>query len=250
MLKLARAFHGLTVTGSSLSKLGSIRSQVLLTRAFTTTSAPNSENQNTSDAGSKQVSAFDELESHISKESGFKRVDAGKGKGTIRIREYRYSTTNFHVSPRKLRLLANQITGQPITEAIRQMEYSPKKAATKIMHSLVWARKNAVFQKQMNPDNMFLKLVRVGKGQMKGKRVDYKARGRHGVIRPPRAHLKYIVWEKQPLEQPVARNVVEQALLTGVRGRRDVKGFKLTNKVWMPLRERQSVINAKPFYNW
>ncbi|KAJ2214202.1 39S ribosomal protein L22, mitochondrial [Coemansia sp. RSA 1813] len=199
---------------------------------------------------SKQASAFDIVEEEISKDRDHKRVDIGKGKGTVRIREYTYSTTNFHVSPRKLRLLANQITKQPVTEAIRQMEFSAKKAATKIKNSLVWARKNAVFQKQMNPDNMFIKLVRVGKGQNKGKRLDPKARGRHGIIRPPRAHLKYVLWEKQPEEKPVARNAVEQALLIGKRGKRDVKGFKMTNKVWMPLRERQSVINAKPFYNW
>ncbi|KAJ1890108.1 39S ribosomal protein L22, mitochondrial [Coemansia sp. IMI 209127] len=218
--------------------------KALMARMFHSTESKPAEKQ------IKQSSAFDVAEEEISKETDYKRVDAGKGKGMVRIREHTYSTVNFHVSSRKLRLLANQITGQPVTEAIRQLEFSPKKAAIKVKHSLVWARKNAVFQKQMNPDNMIVKLARVGKGRMIGKRLDPKARGRHGVIRPPRAHLKYVLWEKQPEEKPVARNAVERALLAGERGKRDVKGFKLTSKVWMPLRERRSVINAKPFYNW
>ncbi|KAJ1899896.1 39S ribosomal protein L22, mitochondrial [Kickxella alabastrina] len=176
-------------------------------------------------------------------------VSLGKGQGTARIREYTYSTANFHVSPRKLRLIGNQITGLPLTEAIRQMQFSAKKAATKIRHSLVWARKNAVFQKEMNPDNMFVKLARVGKGKYR-KRLDPKARGRFGVIRIPYSHMKYVVWEKRPEEKPQARNAVERALLAGDLPKRKVKGFTLTKKVWMPLTENKPVINPKSFYNW
>ncbi|KAJ2659009.1 39S ribosomal protein L22, mitochondrial [Coemansia sp. RSA 1200] len=198
----------------------------------------------------EQSNVFVEAANEVTRESDMKRVRAGPGKlGTERIREYRYSTKNFQVSPRKLRMLANQITGQPVMEAIRQMGMSSKKAAIKIHHSLVWSRKNAVYQKQMNPDNMFVKLVRVGKGTY-GKRLVPMARGRASMVRPPRAHMKYVLWERMPEEKPEPRNVLEKALLAGKRPRRDVKGFKLTKNVWMPLRERHSVINAKQFYNW
>ncbi|KAJ2887656.1 39S ribosomal protein L22, mitochondrial [Coemansia aciculifera] len=148
-------------------------------------------------------------------------------------------------------MIGNQITGLPMTEAIRQMQFSSKKAATRIKHSLVWARKNAMFQKEMNPDNMFIKLARVGKGKYR-KRLDPKARGRYGIIRVPYAHMKYVVWEKQKDEVPVGRNAEERALLAGGNAlpRRDVKGFKLYNKAWMPLNERKPVINPKPYYNW
>ncbi|KAJ2719437.1 39S ribosomal protein L22, mitochondrial [Coemansia sp. Benny D115] len=181
--------------------------------------------------------------------TGLRTVSAGKGEGLVSIREHAYSTVNFHVSPRKLRLIGNQISGLPVSEAIRQMEFSAKKASNKILHSLVWARKNAIYQKSMNPDNMFIKLARVGKGKYR-KRLDPKARGRFGVIRVPSAHMKYVLWEKQPENQPVPRNVVEKALLAGKQGKRDVKGFTLTKKVWMPLNESKPVINPKPYYNW
>ncbi|KAJ2504627.1 39S ribosomal protein L22, mitochondrial [Coemansia sp. RSA 2049] len=198
----------------------------------------------------EQSNVFVEAVNEVTKEADMKRVRTGPGKlGTERIREYGYSTKNFQVSPRKLRMLAKQITGQPVMEAIRQMGVSSKRAAAKIHHSLVWSRKNAVYQKQMNPDNMFVKLVRVGKGTY-GKRLVPMARGRASMVRPPRAHMKYVLWERMPEEKPEPRNVLERALLAGRRPRRDVKGFKLTRNVWMPLRERRSVINAKQFYNW
>ncbi|KAJ2006999.1 39S ribosomal protein L22, mitochondrial [Coemansia thaxteri] len=194
-------------------------------------------------------SAFTAEESDIAED--FKTVSGGRGKGTIRVREYTYSTANFHASPRKLRMIGNQISGLPVTEAIRQMQFSAKKAADKIKHSLVWARKNAVFQKQMNPDNMFVKLARVGKGQFR-KRLDPKARGRHGIIRIPSAHMKYVLWEKRPEEAAVGRNAEERALLAGGNKlpRRNVKGFQLYKKVWTPLNETKPVMNAPGYYNW
>ncbi|KAJ2840440.1 39S ribosomal protein L22, mitochondrial [Coemansia sp. 'formosensis'] len=198
------------------------------------------------EATQKASSAFD-----ISKETekSFQTVSAGPGQGLVRIREYTYSTANFHASPRKLRMIGNQISGLPVTEAIRQMQFSSKKASDRIKHSLVWARKNAMFQKEMNPENMFIKLARVGKGKYR-KRIDPKARGRYGMIRVPYAHMKYVLWEKQPAEKPVARNAEERALLAGDLPRRDIKGFRLYKKAWTPLDERKPVINPKPYYNW
>ncbi|KAJ2028285.1 39S ribosomal protein L22, mitochondrial, partial [Coemansia sp. S2] len=166
----------------------------------------------------------------------YQTVSAGQGQGLVRVREYTYSTANFHASPRKLRMIGNQISGLPVTEAIRQMQFSSKKASDRIKHSLVWARKNAMFQREMNPDNMFIKLARVGKGKYR-KRIDPKARGRYGMIRVPYAHMKYVLWEKQPEEKPVGRNAEERALLAGDLPRRDIKGFKLYKNTWMPLNE-------------
>lgn len=40
-------------------------------------------------------------------------------------------------------MLARQIRNLPVDEAIRQMEFSPKRAAKKILHNLALARKNA-----------------------------------------------------------------------------------------------------------
>ncbi|KAI9482454.1 39S ribosomal protein L22, mitochondrial [Coemansia sp. RSA 989] len=191
--------------------------------------------------------AFDELKDIQSIE--YKTIVNKFGSGITKVREHTFKTSNFLVSPRKLRLLGNQITGLTITEAIRQMEFSAKKPAKRIKSALVWARKNAIFQKQMNPDKMVLKLVRVGRGTKFPKKLDYKGRGRFGIIRKPKAHMTFVVWEQQD-EKPVARNAVERALLAGELPKRKVKGFKLSRKVWTPLNEQKPVINPKPFYNW
>lgn len=52
-------------------------------------------------------------------------------------------------SPRKLNMLARQIRNLPVDEAIRQMEFSDKRSAKKILHNLAFARKNASEQKGM-----------------------------------------------------------------------------------------------------
>ncbi|KAI9505320.1 39S ribosomal protein L22, mitochondrial [Coemansia spiralis] len=251
MFGLARSFSRLNLaTKVAYSSNSAITKCAFLNKIHTSAFSRKSEDDDPPTKAERSASSvFDIVKEEATKEKEYKVVDAGKGKGKLKIREQIYSTANFHVSPRKLRLIANQITKLPITEAIRQMDFSAKRAAKNIRNSLVWARKNAVYQKQMNPDNMFIKLARVGKGKY-GRRKDPKARGRFGIIRPPRAHMKYILWEKQPEEKPVPRNAVEKALLAGDLPKRDVKGFKLTRNVWMPLKEKRSVINSKPFYNW
>lgn len=46
-------------------------------------------------------------------------------------------------------MLARQIRNLPVDEAIRQMEFSDKRSAKKILHNLAFARKNATDQKGM-----------------------------------------------------------------------------------------------------
>ncbi|KAJ2801901.1 39S ribosomal protein L22, mitochondrial [Coemansia guatemalensis] len=179
----------------------------------------------------------------------YKTLVGKYGHGITKIRETQFSMGNFPVSPRKLGMLARQITGQPLNEAIRQMEFSSKRAAKRIRSSLVNARRNAIVHRKMNPENMIVKLARVGKGTFR-KKMDMKARGRFGIIRNPTAHLKYVLWEKPEGIKPTGRDAIERALLAGDLQRRKGKGFKLSRKVWMPLDERKPVINAKPYYNW
>ncbi|KAJ2777159.1 39S ribosomal protein L22, mitochondrial [Coemansia javaensis] len=194
-------------------------------------------------------SAFDVAQSEAAQSTGLIQVRGRLGQGTTQVREATFKTDNFAASPRKLRMIANQITGLPIGEAIRQMQFSAKKAARVIRSSLEWAQQAGAREREMDPANMFLKVVRVGKGRY-GKKLDIKGRGRTGLIRKPTAHLMYVVQEKQPDQPPVPRNAIERALMVGVLPKRRVKGFKLAKNVWTPLDERKPVINPKPFYNW
>ncbi|CAB4385342.1 unnamed protein product [Rhizophagus irregularis] len=153
--------------------------------------------------------------------------------------EHRYSTMNFRISPRKLRFLANQIAGKPINEAITQMEFSPKKASKKIMNSLITARDHAWRYKAMESDKCYIEQAWVGKGGYR-KKPNFGARGRFSLLQIKNAHMKYIVKEKEPIEE-----------VEGIGKKRKLKGFNYEKKkVWTPLIENKPIYNPTRFYNW
>ncbi|OMJ20380.1 50S ribosomal protein L22 [Smittium culicis] len=157
---------------------------------------------------------------------------------------YRYSTSNFKTSPRKLRFISKQIVGLNVQDAINQLEFSPKRAAKKILHTVAFARKNAIYQKLMNPEQMYVKEAWVGKGRFI-KRLDYKARGRFGVIHHPTAHMKFVLGEKEKVP------VVDPEAPRDNGKKRKTKGFnEYTKFVWKPLMENKPIYNCKPYYNW
>lgn len=155
-------------------------------------------------------------------------------------------------------MLARQIAGLHIDEAIKQMEFSKKKAAKRILSNLVLARRNAELQKGMknlvigmlisySGGEQHLILIYltlsidqawVGKGQYR-KTVKYHAQGRIGIRDIPRAHIKFIFKEAAPVEQTADKS-----------SRRNIRGWKETKKVWTPLVEDKPIYNPKPFYNW
>src|SRR4051812_15932869 len=67
--------------------------------------------------------------------------------------QYRWSSANFKISPRKLNMLAKQIRHLPINEAITQMEFSQKRASRRILNNLAFARKNMGDQEAYKMDS-------------------------------------------------------------------------------------------------
>ncbi|KAI9296839.1 ribosomal protein L22 [Neoconidiobolus thromboides FSU 785] len=156
-------------------------------------------------------------------------------------REYRYSTTNFKIGLRKLMLLANQISGLSINQAILQMQFSQKRASKKIMNALVFSRKNAQLQKNFDPERMYIAQAWVGKGNYITNLIDIKGRGRFGLKEHPFCHMKFIFKEKVENPKPTVE---------GMNERRKIKGFYLRRNVWHPHRDTRPIYNPKPFYNW
>lgn len=150
-------------------------------------------------------------------------------------------------------MLARQIRNLPIDEAIKQMEFSDKRAAKKILHNLAFAKKNAANQKGMQ--NMIVGKYKqsllfqheltcyslaqawVGKGTYQ-KRVNPHGRGQFGVKEVKKAHITFLFKE--------ASAVAESSKLD----KRNIRGWKKTKKVWTPLNETKPIYNPKPFYNW
>ncbi|KAI8137651.1 ribosomal protein L22/L17 [Fennellomyces sp. T-0311] len=151
-------------------------------------------------------------------------------------KQYQFSSTNMKTSPRKLNMLARQIRNLPVDEAIKQMEFSPKRTARKIMHNLAFARKNATEQRQM--ENLVVAQAWVGKGRYI-KRIRPHGRGQFGLMHHKEAHIKFLLEEAPKAGEEAAKNA-----------RRNIRGWKDTKKVWTPLKENKPIYNPKAFYNW
>lgn len=150
--------------------------------------------------------------------------------------KYKWSTANFKTSPRKLNMIARQLRNLTVEEAIKQMEYSPKRSAKKILHNLAFAKKNAQDQKDMK--NLVISQAWVGKGRYI-KRIRPHGRGQFGIMHHKQAHMKFIFKEATP-----------STTANDKSARRNVRGWKESKKVWTPLVENKPIYNPKPFYNW
>ncbi|KAJ8656118.1 hypothetical protein O0I10_008131 [Lichtheimia ornata] len=150
-------------------------------------------------------------------------------------KEYKWSSANMKTSPRKLNMLARQIRNMPVDEAIKQMEFSPKRTAKKIMHNLAFARKNA--KDQFGMENLVVAQAWVGKGRYI-KRIRPHGRGQFGIMHHPEAHIKFL------LKEAPSNDVEDKA------SRRNIRGWKESRKVWTPLKEDKPIYNPKAFYNW
>ncbi|CCF49529.1 hypothetical protein NDA11_004246 [Ustilago hordei] len=110
---------------------------------------------------------------------------------TGQVLEHKYSTAAFKISPQKLQMLANQISGQPIDYAILQMQFSPKRAAKRVLSTLALARDHAA-AKGMQVPRLIVGEAWVGKG-MYLTRIDLKGRARMGRKHHPQARLSVVL---------------------------------------------------------
>jgi large subunit ribosomal protein L22 len=89
--------------------------------------------------------------------------------------------TNYHQSPRKVRLVADLIRGKSVARAKEALMFLPKKsspAIEKLLDSAVSNARNA----GQNVDNLFVKTIQVNKG-MAMRRFKPMARGRAAQYR-------------------------------------------------------------------
>ncbi|KAG6817400.1 hypothetical protein H0H87_009044 [Tephrocybe sp. NHM501043] len=114
---------------------------------------------------------------------------------------HKYSTANFKISHRKLNMLGRQIAGKPIDHAILQMQFSEKRASTRIMNMLATARDHAVRYKRLDEPKLIVAESWVSKGPNRGKRLEPRGRGHTGVQRHPNSKLTVILKEGKTVEE-------------------------------------------------
>ncbi|KAK5731171.1 39S ribosomal protein L22, mitochondrial [Elasticomyces elasticus] len=140
-------------------------------------------------------------------------------------REHLLRTHNMKTSVKKLGMLARQIAGKTIDDAITQMRFSKKKVAQQVLEQLQYARDEAVVMRGMglggvekteeeaetptqiqlkdgkrhtvaDPSTIYIDQAWVGRGPF-GQLPDYRARGRVYVMRTPWTSLSMVLKEEK-----------------------------------------------------
>ena len=70
--------------------------------------------------------------------------------------QHKYSTANFKISHRKLNMLGRQIAGKPVDHAILQMQFSEKRASSRIMNMLVTGKDHASRYKSLEAGKLVI----------------------------------------------------------------------------------------------
>ncbi|KAG5989261.1 hypothetical protein E4U43_004533 [Claviceps pusilla] len=163
-------------------------------------------------------------------------------------------------SVKKLVMLSRQIAGKNLDDAITQMTWSKKKMAAEVKYYLEEARDLAIAQRGMglgkvngevlakpkkiqtkdgswmevsDPTRMYIAQSWVGRGPWRGKELDYKGRGRMGVIQHPSTSFTVLLKEEK----------------TRIREYEEQEAKKAARSPWVHLPNRP-VYGQRPYYSW
>lgn len=101
----------------------------------------------------------------------------------------------IRVSPRKTRLVADNIRNQPVEEALNILRYTEKKPAKALYKVLYSALSNAESSSSLDVENLYVKRVCIDEGPT-WKRIKPRAMGRATRIRKRTSHITVIVDER------------------------------------------------------
>ena len=99
------------------------------------------------------------------------------------------------MSPQKLRLVADQVRGMPVEDAVNLLTFSKKKAASLIKKVLDSAIANAEHNDGSDIDELEVSRIAVDEGPTL-KRIRPRARGRANRILKRTSHIRVTVSEK------------------------------------------------------
>ena len=95
---------------------------------------------------------------------------------------------NAKISAQKMRLVADQVRGLPVEEAVDLLAFSDKKAATVVIKALNSAIANAEHNGSLDIDDLKISRIQVDEGRTM-KRWRARARGRAAKILKRSSHL-------------------------------------------------------------
>lgn len=117
---------------------------------------------------------------------------------------------NVRISPKKLRLVADQIRGKHVDEALSILEYTPKAGAPILYKLLKSAIANADNNHGIKADNLYVAKVMVNPGPTMY-RYTARARGRATPIRKRTSHAIIVLREKIKSEKKSKSSAINQS---------------------------------------
>ncbi len=110
--------------------------------------------------------------------------------------EARATAKYIRMSPRKARLVVDQIRGRNVRDALAMLKVLPNKPAEPITKVLQSAIANAEHNYEMNRDDLYVAQAFIDQGPVL-KRYRPRARGMVSRIRKPTSHITIILKEKK-----------------------------------------------------
>jgi len=108
--------------------------------------------------------------------------------------EARAITRFVRLSPRKVRLVVDQIRGKGVEEALNVLKFTPKRSAGIIAKTLRTALANAESTQSVDVDRLYIKRAKVDEAGM-WKRFTPRAQGRATRVRKRLSHITIVLDE-------------------------------------------------------
>ncbi len=122
------------------------------------------------------------------------------------IKEVKAFARYIHVSPRKLRLVADMIRQTRVDVALEQLKFSSKNAALPISKAINSAVANAVHNFNMNKEDLFLKAITIDQGPVY-KKYAPRAQGRAFIERKRTSHINVVLESRARTGKATRRSI-------------------------------------------
>lgn len=103
---------------------------------------------------------------------------------------------NYTQSPRKVRLVADLVRGKKVSVALRDLEFTQKRASDPLIKLIKSAVANAKNNFNVSEDNLFIKEIQINKGIVM-KRIMPRAHGAASPINKRTSHVQIVLEENQ-----------------------------------------------------
>jgi large subunit ribosomal protein L22 len=123
-----------------------------------------------------------------------------------KVKEVKAFARYIHVSPRKLRLVADLIRRTPVDVALEQLRFSSKNAALPLSKAINSAVANAVHNFDWKKENLFVKAITIDQGPV-FKRYAPRAQGRAFVERKRTSHINVVLESRERAKPKKSRSI-------------------------------------------